>query len=47
MKNKIFIFGNGEFAELAKYYFENDDKYSGIKIEGFAYQMINIKIKHF
>ena len=32
---KLFIFGNGEFAELAKYYFDNDEKYSGIKIDLF------------
>ena len=47
MKNKIFIFGNGEFAELAKYYFENDDKYSGIKIEGFCVSDDQYKDKTF
>ncbi len=36
MKNKIFIFGDGEFADLAKYYFENDSKYDGIEISGFC-----------
>tara|TARA_B100000963_G_scaffold109706_1_gene95500 strand:+ start:16545 stop:17237 length:693 start_codon:yes stop_codon:yes gene_type:complete len=44
---KLFIFGNGEFAELAKYYFENDDKYSGIKIEGFCISDEQYKEKTF
>ncbi len=44
---KLFIFGNGEFAELAKYYFDNDEKYSGIKIEGFCVSDENCKEKTF
>ena len=27
MKNKLLIFGNGEIAELAKYYFDKEGKY--------------------
>tara|TARA_B100000959_G_C14988557_1_gene626682 strand:+ start:1852 stop:2547 length:696 start_codon:yes stop_codon:yes gene_type:complete len=36
MKRKIFIFGNGEFADLAQYYFKNDLKYEGIELSGFC-----------
>ena len=36
MKRKIFIFGNGEFADLAQYYFKNDSKYEGIELSGFC-----------
>lgn len=44
---KIFIFGNGEFAELAKFYFEKDKKYSGIKISGFCVSDQFFKEKNF
>lgn len=33
MNNELYIFGNGEIAEMSKYYFENDSKYS---IKGFV-----------
>jgi len=28
MNNELYIFGNGEIAEMSKYYFESDSKYS-------------------
>ena len=42
---KLFI-GNGEFAELKNIIFDNDEKYSGIKIEGFCVSDENYKEKY-